>query len=802
MEVNQYLEMFIEESKDHLQACSEHLLELEKNPDDLAIVGEIFRSAHTLKGMSATMGFEDLADLTHKMENVLDAIRNEKIHVSPEILDVVFESVDHLEEMVMDIANGGDGKRDVSSTVAQLKRIELGEYAIPEVVATTETPVAAVASMLEYDGFEQTVISQSAEQGFNAFEISVKLREDCLLKAARVFMVFEILEKYGDVIKSNPSVEKLEDEQFDQQFYVAFVTKESAEDMQKKIMKVSEVEEVIVATIGKPATAVASVLEYDGFEQTVISQSAEQGFNAFEISVKLREDCLLKAARVFMVFEILEKDGDVIKSNPSVDKLEDEQFDQQFYVAFVTKESAEDMQKKIMKVSEVEEVIVATIEHKQYSEKEQAIQEVAATATATVEVEAQPATAPETNTAAPKTAKAVAPAKTDKSHAPVGNKTIRVNIERLDILMNLFEELVIDRGRLQSISTEVNHGELNETVERMSRVMGDLQTIILTMRMVPVETVFNRFPKMIRQLSRDLNKKINLEIIGAETELDRTVIDEIGDPLVHLIRNSVDHGIENPTARRAKGKPEEGTVVLRAYHSGNYVFIEIEDDGAGINREKVLAKAISKGIVTQEQSYSMSDKQINELILASGFSTADVISDVSGRGVGLDVVKTTIESLGGNISIESTQDVGSVFSIQLPLTLSIISVMLVEIEKEIYAIPLSSIIETSIIRSSEIMNAHNQKVIDFRGKVVPLVFLEEIFEVPCKEPQDDEFHSVVIVRKGEKLAGLVVDSFIGQQEIVLKSLGNYLTNIFAISGATILGNGKVALIVDCNALIK
>ncbi|MGE7089873.1 chemotaxis protein CheW [Lysinibacillus sp. NPDC048646] len=678
MEVNQYLEMFIEESKEHLQACSEHLLELEKNPDDLAIVGEIFRSAHTLKGMSATMGFEDLADLTHKMENVLDAIRNEKIHVSPEILDVVFESVDHLEEMVMDIANGGDGKRDVSSTVAQLKRIESGEEAVPEIVATTiETPSEAY------------------------------------------------------------------------------------------------------------------VLAYDGFEQTVITQSTEQGFNAFEISVRLREDCLLKAARVFMVFEILEKDGDVIKSSPTVEKLEDEQFDQQFYVAFVTKESAEDMQKKLMKVSEVEEVNVSTINHGKFNEKEYEVHKEVA-ATATLEEVATPAPTP----VPVKTATPV------KAHAPVGNKTIRVNIERLDILMNLFEELVIDRGRLQSIATEVNHTELNETVERMSRVMGDLQTIILTMRMVPVETVFNRFPKMIRQLSRDLNKKINLEIIGAETELDRTVIDEIGDPLVHLIRNSVDHGIENPTARRAKGKPEEGTVELRAYHSGNYVFIEIEDDGAGINRDKVLAKAISKGIVTQEQSFSMSDKQINELILASGFSTADVISDVSGRGVGLDVVKTTIESLGGNISIESTQDVGSIFSIQLPLTLSIISVMLIEIEKEIYAIPLSSIIETSIIRSSDIMNAHNQKVIDFRGKVVPLVFLEEIFEVPRKELQDDEFHSVVIVRKGEKLAGLVVDSFIGQQEIVLKSLGNYLTNIFAISGATILGNGKVALIVDCNALIK
>ena len=676
MEVNQYLEMFIEESKEHLQACSEHLLELEKNPDDLTIVGEIFRSAHTLKGMSATMGFEDLADLTHKMENVLDAIRNEKIHVTPEILDVVFESVDHLEEMVMDIASGGDGKRDVSSTVAKLKLIESGESVVTEVAATVETEVLG-ASTLEYDSFEQTVITQSFEQDFNALEITVRLREDCLLKAARVFMVFEILEKDGDVIKSSPSVEKLEDEQFDQQFSVAYVTKESAEDMQKKLLKVSEVEEVTVVQL--------------------------------------------------------------------------------------------------------------TVEQFKYSQRSEAA----------AEAKVENNLAPSTPTPAKVPEKAT-PVKT----GPVGNKTIRVNIERLDILMNLFEELVIDRGRLQSIATEVNHSELNETVERMSRVMGDLQTIILTMRMVPVETVFNRFPKMIRQLSRDLNKKINLEIIGAETELDRTVIDEIGDPLVHLIRNSVDHGVENPAARLSKGKPEEGTVVLRAYHSGNYVFIEIEDDGAGINREKVLAKAISKGIVTQEQSLSMSDKQINELILASGFSTADVISDVSGRGVGLDVVKTTIESLGGNISIESTQDVGSIFSIQLPLTLSIISVMLVEIEKEIYAIPLSSIIETSIIRSSDIMNAHNQKVIDFRGKVVPLVFLEEIFEVPTKEVQDDEFRSVVIVRKGEKLAGLVVDSFIGQQEIVLKSLGNYLTNIFAISGATILGNGKVALIVDCNALIK
>lgn len=692
MELNQYLEMFIEESKEHLQSCSEHLLELEKNPEDLKIVGEIFRSAHTLKGMAATMGFEDLADLTHKMENILDAIRNEKIKVTTEILDVVFESVDHLEEMVYDIADGGNGKRDVQSTVEKLKRIEAGESVVGE--ASEPTEVAA------------TIVEVAPEQNTIA----------------------------TDELK----------------------------------------------------------LSYDGFEKTVILQSSEQEFNAYEITITLREDCLLKAARVYMVFEILEKNGDVIKSSPTVDKLEEEQFDHEFHVAFISKESAEDLQKMLMKVSEVDLVIVDEINRNAFK-----------TNTTAVIEEPTNQELPLANEVAAPVEKQKAPANNNsKSSSHASSKTIRVNIERLDILMNLFEELAIDRGRLLSIAADVNHGELNETVERMSRTMGDLQNIVLTMRMVQVETVFNRFPKMVRQLSRDLNKKIELNIVGAETELDRTVIDEIGDPLVHLIRNSVDHGIEMPEKRRAKGKPEEGTVELRAYHSGNYVFIEIEDDGAGIDRDRVLAKALSKGVVTHEQSLTMTDKQINELILASGFSTADVISDVSGRGVGLDVVKTTIESLGGNISIESTQNVGSVFSIQLPLTLSIISVMLVEIESEIYAIPLSSIIETSIIRNTDILNAHNQKVIDFRGKVVPLIFLEEIFEVPRDEQNDDGFHSVVIVRKGDKLAGLVVDSFIGQQEIVLKSLGNYLMNIFAISGATILGNGKVALIVDCNALMK
>ncbi|MFJ7751917.1 chemotaxis protein CheW [Peribacillus muralis] len=682
MDMNQYLEVFIEESKEHLQTASEQLLVLEKNPEDLSIVNEIFRSAHTLKGMSATMGYEDLANLTHKMENVLDAIRNSQITLTPEVFDVIFLAVDDLEAMVMSIAEGGDGKRDVSKVVHQLDLIEKGESP----VSTSAAEVAATTAVLdteemtegEYDEFEWTVLQQSKEQGFNSFEITIALRADCLLKAARVFMVFEVLEKSGEVIKSQPPVELLEEEQFDQQFTVTMITKESSEELKNEIMKVSEVDNVVMHT-----------LDLEGVRH----------------AVNVKED------------QIAGMDNE---------------------------EQAAD--NAIMLSSDVKE------KKKQPSVK------------------------------------------------PASSKTIRVNIERLDILMNLFEELVIDRGRLDQISNDLDNQELHETVERMSRITSDLQTIVLNMRMVPVETVFNRFPKMVRQLARDLNKKVELEITGAETELDRTVIDEIGDPLVHLLRNAMDHGIETPEERLAKGKNEEGKIHLKAYHSGNHVFIEIDDDGAGINKERVLNKALSNGIVTRETAGTLTDKQIYELIFASGFSTAETISDVSGRGVGLDVVKNTIESLGGSVTIDSKEDEGSIFLIQLPLTLSIISVMLVAIQDEKYAIPLSSIIETAIIKKEDILNAHNQQVIDFRGKVLPLLFLKDIFEVPISQAEE-EFLSVVIVRKGDKLAGLVVDSFIGQLEVVLKSLGNYLTSAFAISGATILGDGQVALIIDCNTLI-
>ncbi|OQP24834.1 chemotaxis protein CheA [Geobacillus zalihae] len=666
MDMSQYLDLFIDESKEHLQAINERLLELEKTPEDMSVVNDIFRSAHTLKGMSATMGFEDLANLTHQMENVLDGIRNRRLSVTPELLDVIFEAVDHLEAMISSIAAGGDGTRDVRRTVEQLKRIEQGE--MPNKQAAREEPPLEHA----YGEFEYHVLEQAKEQGFSVYEIRVRLRDDCLLKAARVYMVFEQLNEVGEIVKATPPVEMLEEEQFDREFLVTVVSKAPADELQKRLMGISEIDDVKVSRLSS--------------------------------------------------------------DEPSAE-----------------------------------------------SEKAAAPQQPAAMEqAAAVQAEAE---APE------------------KQTVKQATKTIRVNIERLDRLMNLFEELVVDRGRLEQISRELNHAELTETVERMSRISSDLQTIILNMRMVPVETVFNRFPRMVRQLARELGKKVRLDIIGADTELDRTVIDEIGDPLVHLIRNALDHGIEAPDVRAARGKPEEGTVQLRAYHSGNHVFIEIEDDGAGISREKVLQKAKSRGIVSPQAAEHLNDQQIYELIFAPGFSTAEKVSDISGRGVGLDVVKSTIESLGGTVSVDSQPGKGSLFSIQLPLTLSIISVLLVQIAEETYAIPLSSIIETALVKKEEIFSAHNQPVIDFRGKIVPLVRLKDVFAVPGAADDGDAV-AVVIVRKGEKLAALAVDSFIGQQEVVLKSLGNYLSSVFAISGATILGDGRVALIIDCNALVK
>ena len=694
MDLNQYLSMFIDEANDHLQALNEHMLELENQPDDVGIVQVIFRSAHTLKGMSATMGFEDLASLTHQMENVLDLVRNQQLAMDSFIFDTLFRSLDALEAMVSDITNGGEGKADVTAIVAALQSIVKGDYKKEASSADGSSADEAEEQNERLDEFQRSILEQSVEAGMHVYYIHIQLREDCVLKAARAYMVFQVLGQYGEVVKSNPPAQDIEQDKFDNGFTVFFVSGEDAERLQQEIGQVSELDSVQV----QPFT-----LE------------------------------------------------DIRNWN-----------------------------------SQIEEVQAGR-------------QEAAATAApAKPEVKTEQPAASEASDAP-----ARKPSSTPATGKAVGNRTIRVDIERLDVLMNLLSEMLIDRVRLEQLSGDLKHHDLTDTVEHLSRVSSDLQNIVLKLRMVPVDTVFSRFPRMMRDLAKSLDKKIDFIITGAETELDRTVIDEIGDPLVHLLRNAVDHGIESIEDRIAAGKPETGTVHLRAFHSGNHVFIEIEEDGHGIDRAMVLKKAIKNGVVTAERAAQMSDEQVYMLLFASGFSTAEKVSDISGRGVGLDVVRSKITSLGGHVIVESKLGQGTKFIVQLPLTLSILSAMLFRLGSEKYAIPLSSIVETSMVKKEKIRRVHGGiRMVDYRDSVIPLLSLSTLFDCPNYSDMEEEEVEIIIVRKGERIAALAIDDFIGQSEIVLKPLGSYLKNAPGFSGATILGDGQVALIIDPNALLK
>lgn len=689
MDMNQYLSMFIDESNDHLQSLNENMLELENHPDDLGIVQVIFRSAHTLKGMAATMGFEDLSSLTHQMENVLDLVRNEKLRMQEFIFDTLFQSLDALQSMVQDITQGGEGKADVSSIVASLQAIVRGETAPGGQGTTAKAPEMTSEPSglaIHLDEYQYSVLEQSIAEGHKVMYIEVSVREDCQLKAARAYLVFDLLERYGEIVKSHPSVQEIEQEKFDRSFSLYYITHKEAAELQSMIMNLSEID----------------------------------------------------SAQVVL--------------------LDDETLGQ--LNSGVT-EAAAAVAEQVVPGSSKPAASIKTPNHEEGRGNNRS---------------AGGASAP--------------------------SRTIRVDIDRLDVLMNLLSELLIDRSRLEQLAYEVKRADLTETVEHMSRVGSDLQNIVLKLRMVQIDTVFNRFPRMVRDLTKSLDKKIDLVIVGAETELDRTVIDEIGDPLVHLLRNAVDHGVETPAQRIAAGKPETGTVHLRAFHSGNHVFIEIEDDGYGIDRDKVLSKALKNGVVTESEAATLTDEQVFMLLFAPGFSTAEVISDISGRGVGLDVVKTKIESLSGVVSVESKLGQGTKFSVQLPLTLSIISAMLIKVGSEKYAIPLSSIVETGLIRREQIRTVHGYTMIPYRDSHIPLMSLAQLFNVADFDEKSEEETEIVVVRKGERLAALTVEDFIGQNEIVIKNLGKYLPAIQGVAGATILGDGQVALIIDPNAFIK
>lgn len=619
----EYKEMYAVESAEHLRTMNDALLCLEKDPQNGEKINVLFRAAHTLKGMSATMGYTNIAELTHKMENFMDRIRKNELKLYPEAIDALFESFDMLEKMVE--APEDSAQCDISLLVQKL------------VLMTT---------MKNCD-------IKKPDEGCKVFDVTVTLHESCTLKSARSTVVIRNLSEIGKILEMSPPARDIEDEKFDKEFRVTISTEHDPRDVETAIKRISEISKV----------------------------------------------------------EVILKEG-----QPAVPVIKDKK-----------------------------------------QEKER-------------------------NRAAVKSI-----------------QTVRVGIERLDSLMDLVGELVINKIRLMQLTSENNFHILDETLASLDRLTNELQEEVIASRMVPMEQIFNRFPRMIRDLAKKEAKEIELIMTGSDIELDRTVQDEVGDPLVHILRNCIDHGIEPPEIRKQQGKNSMGTIILTARREKNYVIIEIEDDGKGMDPEKFREIVVKKGIMTKEEVAKLSDTEVLNISYLPGFSTAETVTEVSGRGVGMDVVKTKIESMGGTVSIGSKIGKGTKITFKLPLTVAIIQSQMVQVGKDIYAIPISNVIRGVAIRKDQIKTIRSEEVIIVRGEVVPLVRLHKLFGF---DSNDSNELIVVLVERNGVNVGLVVDRLIGKQEIIIKNLDNrFLKGLKGFAGATIMGDGNVALILDVGTLL-
>lgn len=691
MDVSQYLDIFIDETNGHIQELSDNIMILENEPENKDTVNEIFRAAHSLKGMAGTMGFKRMQRLTHDMENVFQEVRNDNLKVNSSLIDILFKCLDAIE------------------------------------------------------GYLDNVKATS-DEGTEDNEALINLLNDYLK---------------GDASAASPAAEAKTE---------AVKTAEPAAD-----------------------SSLASFKSLSLDHDDVLKLKEAKG-NLYGFTVHVHKECLLKAARAFLVFKAVEDYGEILVYNPSFQDIEDEKFEFDFSIIASCEADLNTVLEAVTAVSEIESVEADKVTFEMYEKKEEEV--------ATL-VSAEPGTVPVAVQTATPAAKPASKAPAKAANKPVTARTIRVDIEKLDDLMNQVSELIIAKNSLASVtggdSSHIDTQGLQEQIDYLERITTNLHESVMKVRMVPIESVVNKFPRMIRDLDRKLGKPMELIMTGEDTELDRTVVDQIGDPLQHLLRNSADHGIESPEVRLAKGKPEKGTIFLKAFQEGNNVIIEVGDDGAGIDTERVKTKAIERGLVTAEAAENLSQKEIINFLFMPSFSMAKQITDISGRGVGLDVVKSNIEALGGDVEVKSVLDEGSTFTVRLPLTLAIIQALMVEVRDEKYAIALASIMNIENIPVSEIKYVESKEVIHLRGMVIPIIRLDNILDSEPKE-RDDENMTVVVCKKGDALGGIIVDNLIGQQEIVIKSLGK-LDNNKLISGATILGDGEIAMILDVNAIV-
>lgn len=699
MDISQYKDLFITEAQEHLDSLNRFLLQLEDEPGSLDVVTEIFRSAHTLKGMSATMGYEQLTELAHEMENLLEHLRVGDIPVTTPVVDTLFSCFDMLGAIINAIAEDRPEEVDFGALVSEIRTL-------------TEEPGTPVASE-----------TPARQPGPGPAEREAPGPEP---------MGVEALPPVEEKPEAPPAEEKVE----------------AVED--------------------RPAQRAAGALELD--ENEVARHAAVPGMRVMRLTVELDRECLLKSVRVFMVFKKLAQLGEVIASLPPVEALEDEKFDTTFQVAVATPESPERVEKSLLAIAEISSVGIDIVHEPEESSRE----------------------ASQPKTAAPDQATTMAAARKTQS--------VRVNIARLDTLMNLVGELVINRTRLAQIASGFELPELREALDQTSRLTAELQDEVMKTRMVPVEHVFNRFPRMVRDIAREQGKEIDFVVEGKEIELDRTILDEISDPLIHMIRNAVDHGIAPPERRREQGKPARGTVKLSAYRDRNYVAIEVQDDGEGIQPDRVFDRALQKKLISEDDRRSLGHDDVLRVLCLPGFSTSEKVSGVSGRGVGMDAVKSKAESLGGFVLLDFEPGQGTTVTLKLPLTLAIVQALMVEVSGETYAVPLGTVRETHVINPEDIRTVQSHEAIFLREETIPLLRLDRMLE--CERALNGaEPFPVVITEIGPRLIALGVHSLIGQQEIVISTLDKFLKRVEGFAGATILGSGRVALILDIPSLM-
>ena len=757
-DLSQYLDEFLADARDRIDSISNAVITLEeivkKGGDEREkryLIDQVFRDAHTLKGTAATMGFMELSETAHKMENLLDAVRNEEIEVTPEVVDLVIDFLDAIEKMIYNIEAGARDKNvDVSLLFERVDKL-LGKNPPKSEISPH------LESKKETDKKENIVKSIPQTNG-NIYNIKVIFHEDAQLKNVRAFLILTDLEEIGEISNTLPERTIIEDGNFTgDSLNFTVITPLPPEEIKKKIMRHPEVKEIVVENIKKEESE---------------NKDSGSNINKYTIKITVGKDTPLKGVRSFLVVQDLEKIGIIEKIVPEMNKIEKEELidGKYFTVLLQTKEEKERIKQLILKHPNIENVEIFEGNKLnqvigQYSEKSKM--------------------------------SIGTPSSSNNERKVKISKMIKIDVLYLDNLMNLVGELVINKGRLEQIAERLGDRELLEALSTTSHLMTELQDEIMEMRLTPVAEVFNKFPRMVRKLARELGKEIEFKMEGSNIEVDRTILEKLGDVLVHLLRNAVDHGIEAPEERIAKGKPRAGRVELIAKREKSHILIIVKDDGKGIDPEKVKKKAVERGLISPEQAAEMRPEDAINLIFLPGFSTAEKVSDVSGRGVGMDVVQDVIKTLNGSISVKSEIGKGSTFILKLPISMAIIQALLVKIRDETYAIPINNILETIEIKANQLKTIGRKKVIVLREEIIPVVMLHELFGVEYIEK--NKFPAIVVDVGAQKVA-IGVDELLNKKDIVIKSLGKMLSNIREFAGATILGDGRVVLIIDINNL--